>query len=144
MPDKINSWCVPFALGKITGRTSNDIAALIAKARGEGDISPDKVRRVNAKLYLGMLPSLGVKVLAELQRPKMALITWSRVRAKWGDKMPWLLRVSGHALVYRDGLFYDNTHPHGAPVESYRYAKSRICSARQVDSWSDLNPQRLV
>lgn len=138
----MNTWCVPFALAKITGQTSDQIASRI-KAGEFGEHHSKFVRRVRTSLWVAALPVLGVRVTAHVRRPGMTVATWAGIRARHGDATPWIVHVCGHVLLYRAGRFYDNcTDPKGAAPDAYKYRNSRVESARQVTAWSDANPFR--
>jgi hypothetical protein len=138
----MNTWCVPFALAKITGQTSDQIAARI-KAGEFGEHRSKYVRRVRTSLWVDALPKLGVRVTAHVRRPGMTVATWAGIRARHSDATPWLVHVRGHVLLYRAGRFYDNgTDPEGVASTDYKYRNSRVESARQVTAWSDANPFR--
>ena len=138
----MNTWCVPFALAKITGQTSDQIASRI-KAGEFGEHHSKFVRRVRTSLWVAALPVLGVRVTAHVRRPGMTVATWAGIRARHGDATPWIVHVCGHVLLYRAGRFYDNcTDPKGAAPDTYKYRNSRVESARQVTAWSDANPFR--
>ncbi len=46
--------------------------------------------------------------------------------------MPWLIRKSGHLMVYLDGMIYDNHIPNGAPAATHKFATGRLVAAHQV------------
>lgn len=124
----MNSYCVPFALSFISGKTPDDIARMIRAERGDGAA----VRRVNTRHYLPVLADLGFKITATVRRPGMTIGKWASVRAKWGDKSTWLIRKSGHIAVYRDGVIYDNQFRSGRPAAEHPMATSRMVDGLQV------------
>ena len=124
----MNKFCVPFALGFISGKTPDQIADLIREERG--DAGP--VRRVHTYHYLPVLKGLGFKITAEVRRPGMTIRKWAANRVKWGDKSTWLIRKSGHIMVYRDGFIYDNGNPTGKAADSHPHSGSRLAQALQV------------
>ncbi len=125
----MNKFCVPFALGMIAGKTPDEIADLVCQERQ--DFGP--VRGVAPVVYMSILKNqLGIKITAEVRRPHMTIRKWAANRAKWGDKMPWLIRKSGHLMVYLDGMIYDNHIPNGAPAATHKFANGRLVAAHQV------------
>lgn len=125
----MNQFCVPFALGMIAGKTPDEIAKLVQEERQ--DFGP--VRGVAPSIYMNILKNqLGVKITAEVRRPGMTIRKWAANRAKWGDKAPWLIRKSGHVMVYLDGMIYDNHIPNGAPAAEHKFATGRLVAAHQV------------
>lgn len=125
----MNSYCVPFALGKISGKTPDEIARMIRDERDDGGRA---VRRVGQRHYLPVLATLGFKITATVRRPGMMIRKWAANRAKWADKSAWLIRKEGHVMVYQDGVIYDNTKPAGMPFDTHPCANSRLTDAWQV------------
>lgn len=127
--EKQNSWCVPFALSFISGKTPNEIAELVKEERGDSRA----VRDVSNFIWHVVLKvALGFKITAEVRRPGMTIRKWAANRAKWGDKSTWLITKAGHLMVYRDGVIYDNHRPSGSPASIHHYAGSRLRAALQV------------
>jgi hypothetical protein len=56
----------------------------------------------------------------------MRLHTWAKVRQQWRDAETWVVCVTGHFLIYRDGVVYDNGNPKGVPIAACRSGKRRI------------------
>ena len=125
----MNAYCVPFALGFVTGKTPDQIAELIAIERGEAG---QAVRRVSQKHYLPVLKRLGFRILATVAFPGMTVRKWAAVRSKWGDNSTWLVRKSGHLFVYRAGLIYDNNNPEGIKVDLHSLGRCRLVQAWQI------------
>lgn len=75
------------------------------------------------------LASIGLKALAEVTRPGMTIKSWARARVHWNDKGSWLISNNGHAMVYRDGVIYDNSTPQGKPYMLHSYANARLKQA---------------
>ena len=124
----MNGFCVPFALGFISGKTPDQIAELIQEERG----SSRPVRGVTPSHYLPVIAQLGFKITATVRRPGMTIRKWAANRAKWGDKSTWLINKSGHMMVYRDGVIYDNHAKAGRPADQHDFANARLQVARQV------------
>lgn len=124
----MNSYCVPFALSFISGKTPDDIAELIREERGDGR----PVRGVLGMHYKPVLRHLGFKITATVHRPRMTVRKWAANRAKWADKSTWLVRVAGHIMVYRDGIIYDNQQKAGAAHDAHEYSNSHVSEAFQV------------
>jgi hypothetical protein len=136
---KQNPYCVPFAYAFVTGKTPNDIAAIIRGLREDaGDRGPNNngrrrpVTLVYGWEYDGIQTALGLKVGAYIQKPGMTLRKWAAVRARWNDATTWLVRISGHMVVYRNGMFYDNRNREGKTPEAFVFGNSRLKSAWQV------------
>ena len=126
---KQSTWCVPWAIAFVTGKTPNEIADLIKEERGDGR----PVRGVCQLHYLAVLRgALGVKITATVRFPGMTIRKWAANRAKWGDKSTWLVMNSGHMMVYRAGVIYDNASPTGLPAPIHKYAGARLRDAWQV------------
>jgi hypothetical protein len=123
----MNGYCVPFALAFISGKTTDEVAAMIREERGDGG----PVRRVHPRHYLAILPALGFKITARVRRPGMTIRKWAANRAKWGDKSTWLVRKAGHIMVYRDGMIYDNSHCHATP-DKHPHGTARVYEAIQI------------
>jgi hypothetical protein len=127
--EKQNAFCVPFALGMIAAKTPNEIARLVQEEMKDFGA----VRGVMPFVYLNILKNqLGIKITAEVRRPGMTIRKWAANRAKWGDKSPWLIRKSGHVMVYLDSMIYDNHIPNGAPAATHKFATGRLIAAHQV------------
>lgn len=127
--EKQNGFCVPFALGMLAGKTPNEIADIIRQERDDFGV----VRGVMHAVYMNILRNqLGIKITASVRRPGMTIRKWAANRAKWGDKAPWLIRKSGHVMVYLDGMIYDNHIPNGAPAAEHKFATGRLVDAYQV------------
>ncbi len=141
----INKFCGPYAYGKITGLSSNEAARVLAghdwryEEAGTGYNKP--VRSVLGMAMRTALKATGA-VVGELRRPGMTLATWANVRLKWVDPNAWVVFVSGHFVVYRQGFVYDNGSPLGVPLMAHEAAKQRIKSATCVSIWNDANPFR--
>lgn len=125
----MNTFCVPFALSFVTGKTPDQIAELIAIERGEAGKA---VRRVGQRHYLPVLKKLGFRILATVTSPGMTVRKWAAVRSKWGDNSTWLVRKAGHLFVYRAGMIYDNTNPEGKSVDTYSLGRCRLVQAWQI------------
>lgn len=134
---KAAHYCVPYALAKVSGRTSSEIAEMLIE---DGGHSRRKVA-FRPSEYIPLLKSLGIAVTADF-RPHVALKTWDRQRRKKGDNTTWLLRVSSHIMVYRRGALYDNMIPAGISAMLISRSGRRIKQAWQVSGWSELNPHR--
>lgn len=154
MKSTINGFCGPFAYGKVMGITSNEAALALSCwdwRLSEGNGKPAKsaavVKGVLMHAMRQTLRAAGV-ILAEIEHPHMTLVKWAKNRQRWNDTKAWIVHVSGHYVVYRDGCIYDNngtrTSPTGLPVEKHFSAKQRIKHAIQVSTWSDANPLRLA
>lgn len=130
----MNNYCVPFAFGYVSGRTPDEVAAVISTERMErGDTGMARAVRAVWGFEFGVIMrALGIKVTAYVGRPNMTLRKWANVRAKWGDDKRWLVRMSGHMVVYHNGLFYDNQCHKGATPEAFKYGNSRLKEAWQV------------
>ncbi len=127
MEVKQNSWCVPFAIGMVTGKTPNEIADLIKEERGGNR----PVRGVCLLHYLPVLKRL-MRITAVVRRPGRTIRKWAANRVKWGDKSTWLIMNAGHMMVYRDGVIYDNHVKGGAPFAEHKFASARLRDAWQV------------
>jgi hypothetical protein len=128
--EKQNGFCVPFALSFISGKTPNEVADMIREERGDGR----PVRGVQAVFYKAVLHQLGFKITASVRRPGMTIAKWAANRAKWADKSTWLVTNAGHAMIYRDGVIYDNGNKGGKPSAEHPYATARLRSAYQVSA----------
>jgi len=122
----MNSYCGPFALAYVCGITPDEAAERIRAISGQ---------RVVKGVYGHVLTAAlrrHSKVTAEVKRPHKRLITWAKVRKQWRDAETWVVCVTDHYLIYRDGMVYDNGCPKGVPVETCRSANRRIDWARCV------------
>jgi hypothetical protein len=131
--EKQNTYCVPFALAFIAGVQPNDVAALVSALRQErsakqGGRCRVAVKGVSHYEYLddGLLATLGLRAAAQVKRPGMIFKSWCANRVKWGDKGSWLISNRGHALVYRDGIIYDNAQKQGKPYAEHKFATARL------------------
>lgn len=127
-----NTYCVPFALAFVTGKTPDEVAALLQGQRMAAGHKKRAVSAVYGFEYGNLLHALGVKILADVRKPGMTLRKWAAIRVKWGDTKPWLVRISGHMVVYQDGKFYDNGCHGGAPLDAFTWSTSRLVRAWQV------------
>lgn len=132
--------CVPYALGKVTGRRSWDIAGQLIEDGGHS-MRKRSFRRTE---YIPLLKELGVKVTAELRAPHMTTVTFDRIRLRQADTSAWLVQIAGHLLVYRRGAIYDNSHPAGISAMLWHGRKCPIRNAWQVDAWNEADPFREV
>ena len=124
----MNNYCVPFALGKMSGKSPDEIAALVRVERGR----PGRVTGVANYVWEALIAKLGFKINVRVTRPGMTVRKWAANRAKWGDKSTWLVRVSGHLMFYCDNVLYDNHTPAGTKPDLHKYGNSRLKSALQV------------
>lgn len=131
----MNTYCVPYALAKLSGKSPDDIAELIRSDRGGG-----RVARVYGFESMKVMDILGIKVTAEVRKPGMCIAKWAGVRILHGDTSAWIIGIAGHMMLYRQGKFYDNSNPTGVDVFAYKHGRSRLQRARQVDAWNDANP----
>jgi hypothetical protein len=116
----MNTYCGPFALAYVCGITTDEAAERIRAISGQ---------RVVKGVYGHVLAAAlrrHSKVIGEVKNPGMRLHTWAKVRQKWRDAETWVVCTTGHFLIYRDGVVYDNQHPDGRPIEGHRYAKARL------------------
>lgn len=128
---KQNGYCVPYALGRLSGKTPNEIAEMIQCARGDG-WERRQVSRVYTWETENLMGVLGLKVTAMVKKPGMTIRKWANNRMRHGDDRPWLVRITGHMLVYHAGYFYDNGTPEGAGIDAYKYSTSRLDKAWQI------------
>jgi hypothetical protein len=152
----MNRWCVPFAYAKPLGCTTDEVAELIQHHRDEDDgdqhttgrnarsFWPREVARVYGFEQMQFEDAVGIKTLAYVRKPGMTLKTWAKLKARQGDTGAWLIHIAGHALLFKAGLFYDNTHARGATPETYSYAGSRLVKAQLVNVWDERNPYDLT
>ena len=149
----MNRFCVPYAYAKILGVSPDEIADIIKEGRVQ---RADAGARIRPRLVKGQVRGvygweqerikevLGIKVFAKVSRPGMTIGRWAKIRQMHGDTMAWIVRVSGHALVYKDGKFYDNGTPAGASIDMFPHSKRRLKTAEQVDLWDDRNPYEVA
>lgn len=134
----MNPWCVPYAIGKVTGKTSDQIADLLQAEGGK------KVTKVRSSAYIPLLKELGVNILAQIDKPHMTVARWARLMTSRGDERAWLIRGGGHLMVFFQDKIYDNMRPLGSAPMIHPAARTRIKNAWKVDAWSDLNPYREI
>lgn len=93
------------------------------------------IKGVQKAIYTNpdLLALLGLKLKAEVIKPGMTIKSWCAVREKWADKGTWLIANSGHALVYVDGIIYDNARAGGLPYASHPYATARLSEATLLE-----------
>lgn len=136
----MNTYCVPYSLAKLTGQSPDHIAELVRRyyvAHGYGN---KPVRGVQRVIYHSLFAGLGIVVLAKIHKPGMTLESFARLQMLRGQTGPWLIKMTHHLLIYREGKFYDNGHPRGVPVSEYRFRRSRLLRAELVNIWNDQNP----
>jgi len=120
--------CVPFALSYLTGKPADDVMASLQE---DGGFSSRKLCFPRS-VYIPLLEKLGAKITARVVSPRMTVKRWAALRALHGDRAPWLIRISGHVMVYRDGALYDNGDPSGTGKAMEQSGKCRVTHAWQV------------
>jgi hypothetical protein len=120
--------CVPFALSYLTGKPADEVLSLLQE---DGGYSARK-KSFPRTVYIPLLEMLGAKITARVVEPHMTVKRWASILAKRGDRAPWLIRVSGHVVVYRDGTLYDNGDPSGTGKAMDLNGKCRVTHAWQV------------
>lgn len=93
------------------------------------------IKGVQCGIYTNpdFLATLGLKVAASVGRPGMTIKSWCAVRVKWADKGTWIVCNSSHALVFVDGIIYDNGHKTGVPFADYEYTTTRVENATLLE-----------
>lgn len=119
--------CVPFALSLLTGVPAADVKTQLQEDGGYSSRKGAFPRTI----YIPLLEKLGGKITARVESPRMTVRHWAAIRAQHNDRAPWLVRISGHLMVYRDGALYDNAHPAGDAMA--RCGNSRVAHAWQVE-----------
>lgn len=131
----MNTYCAPYALAKLSGKSPDEIAEMIRADRGGGRVA--RVFGFESERLLGVL---GIKVTAQVRKPGMTIAKWAHIRVLHNDDKPWIVGIAGHMMLYYRGKFYDNGKPTGREIDAHPLAKSRLQRARQVDKWSEANP----
>jgi hypothetical protein len=120
--------CVPFAVSYLTGASAQEV---LASLQEDGGYSARK-GRFPRSVYIPLLEKLGAKITAAVHEPGMTVKRWASIRAHHGDRSRWLVRVSGHVVVYHDGVIYDNNTPAGTATSASAVGKCRVTHAWQV------------
>lgn len=143
----MNKFCGPYVYAKLLGIDTDTAAEKLATFdwryyEGMGNIRVRTKRPVKGILGSAMREALKAtgKVVAIISRPGMTLKTLVEKKAKLGDMNAWSVLITGHYVITRAGLIYDNNHPHGVPYSKYWGKNKRVREAICVDMWSDLNP----
>jgi len=116
----MNSYCGPFALAYVCGITTDEAAERIRAISGQRI-----VRGVFSRVLVEALRRHST-VTAEVKHPHKRLRTWAKVRQQWRDAETWVVNVTGHYVIYRDGVVYDNNNPKGIPLDASNSANSRV------------------
>jgi hypothetical protein len=118
--------CVPFALGFVSGRPINEVLAILQEDGGYGRRKMNFPRGV----YIPALAKLGVRVLDRRVNLRATVRTWVRDIAN--PASTWILRVSGHLMVGRDGKIFDISDPTGSGESLRAYGRSILTHAWKV------------
>jgi hypothetical protein len=118
--------CVSFALGFVSGRPVNEVLALLQEDGGYSRRKTGFPRSV----YIPALAKLGVRVLDRRDTLRTTVGTWVRDIAN--PASTWLVRISGHLMVCRDGTIYDNEDPSGTGKSLASVARCRVTHAWKV------------
>lgn len=116
----MNTYCGPFALAFVTGKNTDEAADLLRR------IGKYRIVKGVHDYVLGEALKSTVGVTAIVSLPKMTLRSWIKVRQRWNDKGTWVVSVTGHFLVYRDGILYDNRNHAGKPFEKHISSKRHV------------------
>lgn len=139
----MNEFCGPYAYAKLLGISTDEAEQIIRKFDfryvGNGPMASKPVKGLLGSAMREALKATG-KVIAQIPKPHMTLRTFIEAKIKKGDDHVWMVFVTGHFVLYRRGMVYDNNNPHGKPYNLHISAKRRIREATCIDLWSDLNP----
>ena len=140
----MNKYCGPYVYAKLTGTDTDVAAEMLASfdwrySEGKGKRNGRRVTGVLGSAMREALKATG-KVVAVISRPGMTLKTLVEKKAKLGDMNSWAVMITGHFVIMRAGVIYDNFYPHGIPYNDYRGKTKRVKEAICVGLWNDLNP----
>lgn len=133
----MNGYCGPYALGRVAGISTDEAARII---RG---FSGARAVKGVAPCDLSKALRTTVPVITFLKRPHMTLAKWAAVRAKWDDKNAWVVYISGHYIVYRQGMVYDTFNPEGVAIDAYARKTAHMNGAWATTAWSPNNPRKV-
>lgn len=120
----MNKYCGPFVLAYVLQVTPDEAVAKIMAL----DPQPRYRRGVRGMCCTSMekvlQATMGIKTT--IVDPRCRLKTWARARQHWNDKGVWVLLVTRHYVIYKDGVVIDTTRKTGAPVETHPVAARTV------------------
>jgi hypothetical protein len=120
----MSKYCGPFVLSEVLKCTPAEAEQTIIRitedpryrrgVRGMFDVSMRKV----------LVSTVGIR--GYVFEPNMQLKTWAKVRQKWNDKGTWVVLVTSHYVLYKDGIVRDTICRDGVDVINHPVAKRKV------------------
>lgn len=120
----MNTYCGPFVLAYVLKISPDEAAARVRSLKLEARHQSGVRGMLSTSMEQILDATVGIK--AKVVNPHCKMGTWAQVRQKWNDKGVWVLLVTGHYVIYKEGMVHDTTAKDGMPFNQHRVSKQRL------------------
>jgi len=123
-----STWCGPYGIAVVAGKQYDEVYPVCQKVCGRPNVSGMSVVQVRRALE-NLHVSIG-EVITHIFATR-TLAQWAREVAKPG--MTYFVNVTGHFVIFRDGMIIDNQIAEWRPVEGAKhYTRARVRVTMEV------------
>jgi|HubBroStandDraft_5_1064220.scaffolds.fasta_scaffold322703_2 hypothetical protein len=120
----MSKYCGPFVLSKVMKVSPEEAASVVQLVTS----NPRYRRGVRGMMDTDMSQVLTAKVgvKAYLVEPKCQLKTWAKARKYHNDKGVWVVLITRHYVLYKDGVVTDTYRKEGELIDNHPFATRKV------------------